>query len=75
MEANPNLQGVYQYVVEALSLGDRLQLASLILNGLTQPNVALIDSSDTWTEQDQTDVAAFALSHAANCFSDAEELV
>jgi hypothetical protein len=75
MEANQTLRGVYQYVIEALSLSDRLQLAALILNDLTQSSVAMVDQSDTWTEQDQIDVAAFALGHAEHLFSDAEELV
>ncbi len=38
----------------------RLQLAALILNGLTNLDKNIIDDSDTWTEEDQLEIAAFS---------------
>ncbi len=44
---------------------ERLRLASLILNELANTPGA-IDSSTEWNEQDQQDVARFALAYAAD---------
>jgi hypothetical protein len=57
------VKDIYQNFVGNLSVGDRLHLATLILNNLTQPEIAAIDTSNTWTEQDQTDVTSFALQY------------
>ena len=42
---------IYKSLIQTLSPIERLQLATLILDGLKQ-NVPVIDISDNWTEQD-----------------------
>jgi hypothetical protein len=68
------IQEIYQNIVATLSLSDRLRLAALILNELTQQNVAVIDASNTWTEQDQLELTSFSLQHANSLFPDEEEI-
>jgi hypothetical protein len=69
------IQEIYTQVMSTLSPSERLQLATLILNGLVQQNAAVVDDSDTWTEQDQLDLAAFSLQYAATAFPEDEEIV
>ena len=45
-----------------------LRLAALILNDITEKNIEVIDSSDTWTEQDRLDITSFSLKYGANLF-------
>ena len=40
-------------------------MATLILNELSQPNFAVVEPSDTWTEEDCLDVTTFSLQDAA----------
>jgi hypothetical protein len=61
--ANPNIQDIYAYITRLLPPTALLQLAALILNGLTQQDRSVVDDGDTWTEQDQLDLAAFSLQH------------
>ncbi len=51
------IQDIYHKIVSPLSLRDRIQLAALILNDLTEKNIEVIDSSDSWTEQDQLELS------------------
>lgn len=67
------IQEIYQNISNTLSPGDRLRLAALILNDLTQSNVAVIDTSNTWTEQDLSELTNFSLQYAANLFPDTED--
>jgi hypothetical protein len=69
------IQEVYQTIVAALPRGDRLRLAALILNDLAQQNVDVIDTSHTWAEQDQLELASFSLQYATSLFPDDEEMV
>lgn len=69
------IQEIYRNIVGNLSLSDRLRLAALILNDLTQQNVAVIDVSSSWTEQDQLELMSFSLQYANNLFPDEEEMV
>lgn len=69
------IQEIYTQVIASLSLTERLQLATLILNGLVQQNATVVDDSDAWTEQDQLDLAAFSLQYAAIAFPNDEEIV
>ena len=55
------IKDIYQKVLSPLSVGDRIQLAALILNGITEKNIEVIESSDTWTEQDLVDITSFSL--------------
>jgi hypothetical protein len=68
------VQEIYTQVISNLPPTERLQLATLILNGLVKQNVAVIDDSDTWTEQDQLDLAAFSTQYAVTAFSEEEEI-
>lgn len=69
------IQEIYQNIIATLPLSDRLRLAALILNELTQQNVAVIDASDAWTEQDQLELTSFSLQYANSLFPDDAEMV
>lgn len=75
MEVTSEINEAYQYITEKLSLSDRLRLAALLLNDVTKDSITLVEKSDTWTEQDQSDISTFSLSYAADIFSDTEEVV
>ena len=66
------VQDIYTQVISNLLPTERLQLATLILNGLVKQDVTVIDDSDTWTEQDQLDLAAFSMQYAASTFPEEE---
>ena len=68
----PNSQDVYNDVIRALSPTERLRLAMLILTELVQQSSSTIDQSDSWTEQDQTDIVDFSLQYAMSLFPDEE---
>lgn len=68
-------QDVFAETVRALPPAERLRLAALILNDLTQSNLSVVDSGETWSEQDQSDLTAFSLHHAAALYSEDQELV
>ncbi|TRU84238.1 MAG: hypothetical protein EWV76_16680 [Microcystis novacekii Mn_MB_F_20050700_S1] len=66
-------QEVYNQVVCHLSSGERLRLATIILNQLVgQQQQPSLDQNDTWTEEDQIDLVNFSLNYAAKTFSDVE---
>ena len=65
-------QEVYNQVVCHLSSGERLRLATIILNQLVGQQQPSLDQSDTWTEEDQIDLVNFSLNYAAKTFSDVE---
>jgi hypothetical protein len=69
------IQEIYTQLISSLSPNERLQLATLILNNLVQQSAVDIDDGDSWTAQDQQDIAAFSLQYAATVFADNEELV
>jgi hypothetical protein len=64
---SPIAEEIYTSVIQTLSQIDRLQLATLILDGLKQ-NVSVIDISDNWTEQDRSDIVDFSLQCADSNF-------
>ena len=68
------VQEIYKQVISNLPPTERLQLATMILNGLVKQEVAVIDDSDTWTEQDQLDLAAFSMQYAATALFEDEEI-
>jgi hypothetical protein len=74
-QTDKTIQEIYQNIVATLPLSDRLRLAALILNDLAQQNVQVIDTSDTWTEQDQLELTSFSLQYANSLFPDEEEMV
>jgi hypothetical protein len=65
---------IYIQVVRTLSPTERLRLATLILNELSQQNVAVVEPSDTWNEEDRLDVTTFSLQYAATLFPESEEV-
>jgi len=74
-KTDQTVQKIYQNIVGNLSVSDRLRLAALILNDLAQKNVAVIDTSNIWTEQDQLELTSFSLQYANSLFPDDEETV
>lgn len=68
------VQEIYTQVISNLPPTERLQLATLILNGLVKQEAQVIDDSDTWTEQDQLDLAAFSIQYAATALLEDEEI-
>jgi hypothetical protein len=68
-------QEVFTETVRALSPRERLRLAALILQDLAQAEVAVVDRSDTWDEQDQHDLTTFTLQYATELYPEDEELV
>ena len=68
------IQEIYTQVISNLPPTERLQLATLILNGLVKQNVAVIDDRDIWTEQDQLDLATFSTQYAATALLEDEEI-
>lgn len=68
-------QEVFTETVQPLPLTERLRLAALILQDLANSNVAVVDTSDVWSEQDQRDLTAFSLEYAAKLYPEEKELV
>lgn len=68
------VQEIYQNLVVTLPLNERLRLAALILNDLTGQNVTIIDTSETWSEQDQLELTSFSLQYANSLFAEEEEM-
>jgi len=68
-------QEVFTETVRALPPSERLRLAALILQDLAQSDVAIVDKSDTWNEQDQRDLTAVSLKYAAELYPEEQELV
>ncbi|MGB3208579.1 MAG: hypothetical protein WBB28_26630 [Crinalium sp.] len=52
---------LYTKILITLPPIERLRLATLILNDLVEHNQAVVDYSDTWTEEDQVDITNFSL--------------
>ncbi|NET57432.1 MAG: hypothetical protein F6K47_15085 [Symploca sp. SIO2E6] len=71
----PNtVQEIYTQVISTLPPIERLRLATMILNGLVEQNTTVVDVSDTWTDQDQLDLAAFSWQYAADAFPEDREI-
>jgi hypothetical protein len=70
-----NAEEVFTETVRVLPLSERLRLAALILQELVQPEVVIVDRSDTWSDQDQADLTGVSLRHAAELYPEEEDLV
>ncbi|MEW6347744.1 MAG: hypothetical protein AB1646_01670 [Thermodesulfobacteriota bacterium] len=68
-------QEVFTKTVRALPPHERLRLAALILEDLAHSDIAVVQRSDAWTEQDQAELTAFSLKYAAELYPEDEELV
>ncbi len=60
-----NAKEFYDESVRRLSPKERLRLAAMILQELTD-SAKTIQVSDNWSEQDLQELTAFALSHSEN---------
>ena len=67
-------QEVFANQVHDLPLAERLRLASLILQEATQPGTAIVEQSESWSGQDEQEVAAFA-GLRSRLYPKAEDLV
>lgn len=56
---------IYASSVRGLAQSEKLRLATMILEDLTQTSARDLDYSDSWSDEDVRDVTAFALRHAA----------
>ena len=61
--------------VRALPPSERLRLAALILQDLTQSGILAVAHGDIWSEQDQRDLTAFSLQYATQLYPEDKELV
>ncbi len=68
-------QDVFKETVRTLPASERLRLAALILQDLAQSDVAVVNRSDTWSEQDERDLTAVSLKYAADLYPEEQELV
>ena len=68
-------QEVFTETVRALSPNEQFRLATLILQELAQSEVVVVERSDTWSEQDQSDLTSFSLQYAAKLYPEKENLV
>jgi hypothetical protein len=64
-------QEVFTRDVRDLPLAERLRLASLVLQEVTQSGYSVVEQSDSWSDQDQRDVATFSLEHAGHIYPEA----
>lgn len=68
-------QEVFAEAVRVLPPTERLRLAALLLQDLTQSAATVVDSSETWSAQDRNDVTSFSLRYAATLYPEEDELV
>jgi hypothetical protein len=64
----PTAQEIYKSSIRDLPPAERLRLAALILDELTQSDTLPSDVSGTWSEEDEHDLAAFSLQHAETLY-------
>jgi hypothetical protein len=67
-------QEIYTQILGELSPNERLRLATLILNDLVGQPLSVIDQSDTWTEQDQSDLLDFSLQYTETLLYETENV-
>lgn len=65
-------QEVFTETVQALPPTERLRLAALILQDLAHSNMAVVDTNDAWSEQDQRDLTTLSLQYAAKLYPEEE---
>lgn len=61
--------------IRELPPDERLRLAALILQELTQPGMQRVSQSNAWSEQDQKALTTFSLQYAEQCYPEEESLV
>jgi hypothetical protein len=70
----PTAESVYQSNVAALPKPERLKLTALILDELTASVGAVLDSSDSRSEDDLRDVTAYAADYAAGVYGEEHDV-
>ena len=64
-------QEIFATVKRDLTPGEQLRLARLILDELAEPGANALEYADRWSDDDLSDLTAFALRHQANSQDDA----
>lgn len=64
------LQEFFNVSIKPLPIGDRLQLASLILKDV--PSDSIVDYSESWSEEDVQDFQRATWSHADRALTELE---
>ena len=67
-------QEKYTQILGELSPNERLRLATLILNDLVGQPSSVINQSDAWTEQDQSDLLSFSSQYAVTSLYETEDV-
>ncbi len=70
----PTAQEVYASTVQRLPPAERLRLAALILDELTQSNLLSVDESDTWSDEDIEDLRAYSFQYAATRYPEEDDI-
>jgi len=68
-------QDVFAETVRMLPPVERLRLAALILDNLTQTPTQIVDVSSIWSEQDEIDVVTYSLQNAGIAYPEEEGIV
>lgn len=63
------VQEIYEQAIRPMPLGERLQLATIILNDIAPSS--LVDESDAWTEEDLTDFSQASWKHVERSLGEA----
>lgn len=69
------VQDIYVSTIRSLPPDERLRLAALILNDLTQPSAQAIDFEDEWTDEDLRDATVYFMKRAEEMYPYADDLV
>ena len=62
----PTAEQVFESSVHGLPRSERLRLAALILQDLSQADPSVLDYSDAWSKEDMSDLQAHALRRASD---------
>ena len=65
---------VYAGIVHGLAQSEKLHLATIILEDLSQTAGPVLDFSDSWSTEDIRDVSDFAKKHASAAYPEATDL-
>jgi hypothetical protein len=69
--AAPDVNEIYQKTIRPLPAGDRLRLATIILNDI--PPQSVVDYSDEWSEEDYRDFSKASWEHINQALAEAED--
>jgi hypothetical protein len=65
---------VYETAVLSLPLTEQLRLASLILEGLADRDILLVEESNAWSDQDVREVAEFSARYASGAYRQEDDV-